>query len=130
MANISYDQLRANLKVTGFMPVKFRFVSRTILAGGCLPNVDAAHACWMYCRQAMVMLHEIQEGAQYEGENDHVNMLNNIARSVAAQYELESPAEMLKYMPDCLMEAVRDDLPWDRRIETPWLDPYINHTAG
>ena len=102
-----------------------RFVSHTIGHGGVLYDLPGAHACWYYCRIAIQAMKKVDDGADYEGERDHVNALNNIARSVAALYRLESPSEFLKFMAEVKVEAMRCQLEWDRRIEDPWKAPHI-----
>lgn len=130
MADISYEQLLKNLKDIQVVRIMPTFVSHTILQGGRIHDRIDAHACWYYCRCAMGMVKEIRLGAQYEGENDHIDMLNNLARSVAALYNLESPSRMLRNMIDCKLEAERCELEWDPRIEKPWLSAYINGGEG
>lgn len=86
---------------------------------GIIPNTKGGNACWDYCRIAYTSLQSVDSGAQYEGERDHQNSLNNIARAVAVKYGLESPSDFLKYMELAKAEAERSELPWDPRIENP-----------
>lgn len=103
----------------------FKFMSHTTLVGGYLPNDKRAHACWYYCRCAITAMKAVDDGAQYEGEDDHINSLNNIARGVAKIYQLESPDEFLKFMDYVKLEAMRCELEWDIRIEKPAAAPHI-----
>lgn len=86
---------------------------------GLLPDRKESQAAWYYCMCLVGLLRELdEEHAQYEGERDHTNMANNIAMSVAVLYDLESPSDMFKHLPDCKAEAERIDIGWDTRMET------------
>jgi hypothetical protein len=74
------------------------------------------------------MFKEIREGAQYEGEHDHQNMLNNLVQSVSALYQLDSPDELLKFMIPVRLEALRLELEWDDRVEKPYLAKYLGRS--
>lgn len=98
----------------------FRFVSHITQYGGFLPDLPGAHACWYYCRNAIRNLKLYDQGADYEGEQDLQNMINNLARSTAILYRLDSPDDFLQFMPFVKAEAVtRMELEWDDRIERP-----------
>lgn len=97
----------------------FTFADHSTLYGGLLPNMKEAYACWFYCRLAMKNLSQTQRGAWREGDDDHINQFNNIARSVATVYQLESPEDFLKFMPLCEMEAMRVGFSWHPSIMTP-----------
>lgn len=87
---------------------------------GLLPRDPRANACWYYCKCAMQMVRGVDEGAELEGEKDRdINLLNNLARNVAAQYSLDSPDDFLLFIDYCHAEAVRLDMTWDSRIEKP-----------
>lgn len=105
-----------------------RFVSHLIKSGGLLPDEPGAHACWYYCRIAIQSMKAVDDGAQYDGELDHIKMTNNIARSVALLYRLDSPDDFLKFMMYVRIEAARLELEWDQRIETPFNDTYVKHS--
>lgn len=103
----------------------FMYEDHSIAKGGKLPNFErGAHACWYYLICAHANLESVQEGATYEGEMDTVNALNNIARSVAMQYRLDSPDDFLKFMPVCVDECMRIGKPFDPRVLKPWNEEY------
>lgn len=106
---------------------QFRFVSHLYLSGGLLPDLPGAHACWYYCRCAIQMWKAVNDGAQYEGELDHINMQNNLARGVAIIYKLDSPDDFLKFMDIVKLEAIRCSYEWDMRIERPGTSPFIKN---
>lgn len=110
-------------KLVNFRPP--RFVSHLIQYGGFLPDMPGAHACFYYCRIAIRSLKAVRDGAQYQGEMDHQQMLNNIARSVALLYRLDSPSDFLLFMPYVKAEAMRLELEWDINIEHPAAETYI-----
>lgn len=124
--------LHANARVFGF-----RFVSHIsfdketgVYHGGLLEDLPQSHAAWFYCRCAHQLFHEIDSGAQYEGEDDHINMLNNLCRSIAAQYNLESPSLLLQQIENVKAEAMRCGMGWDPRVERPDLADYVNRGGG
>lgn len=119
-----YRDILKNLNDAGFVRTIPLFKDH-VLPHGLMPDEMGAHACWMYATGAHQMIHEIEAGAQYEGELDHINMLNNLARSVSAWYKLESPSELVKYMEICKFEAMRSDYPWDSRVERPNILTFI-----
>ena len=105
-----------------------RFVSHIAENGGALPDEPGAHACWYYCRIAIKSMKDVDDGAQYEGELDHTNMLNNLARSVAMLYRLDSPDDFLKFMPLVRMEAMKWELVWDERIVAPYTISFLRNS--
>lgn len=103
----------------------FIFEDHSLSKGGKLPDVDRRpHACWYYLICAHQNLESAAEGATYEGELDITPALNNIARSVATQYNLDSPDDFLKFMSVCVAEADRIGRTWDPRVMKPWLEPF------
>lgn len=114
-----YGQLLENLKkikMNRTIPVFVRHVEKN---GGLLPDRIQAHACWYYCQLAHKHLTRVADGGIYVGDEDTVNSLFAIAKGVAAFYNLESPAEFLKHMGDCRLEAMRCGYEWDSGIEEP-----------
>lgn len=105
-----------------------RYMSHITQAGGALPDVPGAHACWHYCRLSIRALEKVDYGAEYEGELDHTNMINNIARSVAMLYRLDSPDDFLKFMPLVRMEAMKWELLWDERIVAPYTVAFLKNS--
>lgn len=103
----------------------FKFAHHSTLMGGLLPDDPRAHACWYYCICAHKNISESKEGALWVGENDNLIRLNNIARAIALQYNLESPDEFLKFMGHCRLEAARCNIGWDSRIEAPFNEAFI-----
>jgi len=122
---MDYREMMKQLEDKSFVRHFPYFPHHTIQHGGVLPDEPAAHAAWYYCKCAIGMFREIHEGAQYEGELDHINMLNNLVRSVSALYNLNSPDDLLRMMPHCRLEAIRLELGWDDRIEKPFYIGYI-----
>lgn len=122
---MDYREMMKNLEDVGFKRHFPIFDHHTERFGGALPDEKGAHAAWYYCLCAHGMFKDIREGAQYEGEHDHQNMLNNLIRSVAALYQLDSPNEVLKYMIHARLEALRLELEWDDRVEKPYLVKYL-----
>jgi hypothetical protein len=110
----------------GYRLQPFRFANR-VFPFTTLPDLPGVHACWYYCRCAIGMMQKVDEGAQYEGENDHSVMLNNLARSVSMLYGLESPSDFLKFMPQVKHLAVSNQMPWDLRIENPGSHSFIRY---
>ncbi len=102
-----------------------KFMSHITSAGGFLPDLPGAHACWYYCRMATESLKKIKQGADYQGELDHIDMFNNLARSVALLYRLDSPDDFLLFMPYVEAEAMRMDLYLDPVIKTPGTHTHI-----
>lgn len=127
MANISYGQLMENLKGVGFTRTLPVFTMHIDKNGGLLPDDIRASACWYYCTVAHKSLEKVKDGAAFEGEEDPVDSLNNIARSVAAFYKLDSPSEFLKFMGDCRLEALRCNMDWDETIEQPLKHQFVMH---
>jgi hypothetical protein len=117
--SMGFDELQRILKERKFVPRPMIWTLHVQKNGGLLPDDIRAHACWYYIRCAHIALMQFDDGAQYEGEIDHVNSLNNIARSVAAFYQLESPSEMIKFIGDVRLEAMRCNMGWDVRVEDP-----------
>lgn len=103
----------------------FHFVSHVTRNGGFLPDEPGAHACWYYCRCAILMWKAVVDGADYEGELDHIDMQNNIARGIATLYSLESPSDFLKFMDYVKLEAIRLDLEWNVKIENPGASTHV-----
>lgn len=122
---MDYQQLLMNLKRLAFVRTPPRFISHLSLSGGMLPDQPGAHACWYYCRCATQMYKKVRDGADYEGEVDHQAMYNNLARSVAALYKLESPAEFLQFMWAVRLEAERCELEWYDEAMSPVYHKYI-----
>lgn len=120
-----YRELMRNLQDARFVRWYPTFAHHTESKGGMLPNEKGAHAAWYYVICAHKSLEQVRLGAEYEGELDHVVMLNNIVRSIAAIYELDSPGELLKFIPHCRLEAVRCDISWDDRVENPYMVDYL-----
>lgn len=102
-----------------------RFVSHLRHMGGLLPDQPGAHACFYYCRTAMQMLKAVRDGADYQGEIDHQNMLNNLARSVALMYRLDSPDDFLAFLDYVKAEALRLELEWNVAIEKPGANRFV-----
>ena len=101
------------------------FEAHSVSKGGFLPDFEkGAHACWYYCQCAHLNLQSEIDGAVYEGEQDTIEALNNIARSVAIMYQLESPDDFLKFMPVVLKEAERVGLGYDPKVLAPWLSEF------
>lgn len=95
----------------------FIFEEHAVGRGGLLPDFErGAHACWYYCVCAHANLASVSEGAIYEGELDTHPALNNIARSVALQYQLNDPSEFVVFMPLVIQEAIRSGLGWDPKV--------------
>lgn len=100
---------------------KMMFPGKTTQAGGFLPPVMEAHACYYYAVCAHKHLQSAMRGAIFEGEDDHTTRLDSIARSIAVVYGLESPSDFLKHI-----NAVRAQVTiverggWDRRVEDPY----------
>ncbi len=129
---MDYQKLRQALNGPDARSFGFRFVDHVTInrdngrvVGGMLQDVPAAHAAWYFCRCAMGMFKEIKLGAQYEGEHDHFNMINNLCRTIAAQYNLDSPSLLVQQIPQVKLEAARCNLDWDERLERPDLIEYI-----
>lgn len=125
---IGYDDLMRQLKDAKFRPRPFIFADHVESNGGCLPDTLGAHACWYYAKSAHKMLDKVTDGAEYEGERDHVLLLNNMARSIAAFYSLESPSVMLRHIVDVRLEALRCKLPWNPLIEDPFKEQFRRRT--
>lgn len=118
--NIGYSELRKASKAAGIAFRPMIFAEHVQENGGLLPDKIGAHACWYYVRCAHINLQNVKDGAQYAGEIDHVNMLNNLARSIANLYGLPlGPTDFIKFIADVRMEAMRVGLPWDTRVEDP-----------
>ena len=99
----------------------FIFEEHSVSKGGLLPDFErGAHACWYYCICAHQSLESSDEGAVYEGEADLLGpALNNIARSIAMQYQLEDPSQFMVFMPIVIEEARRVGMGWDPRVLNP-----------
>ena len=122
---LDYQDLLKNLKSISFVRNPPRFISHLSLSGGMLPDLPGAHACWYFCRCAIQMRKKVADGADYEGETDHQAMYNNLARSVAALYKLDSPADFLKFMGVVKMEAMMHELEWYDDIMNPLYTRYV-----
>lgn len=118
--NQGYDELRRASKEAKIAMRPVIFALHVQANGGYLPDELGAHACWYYARCAHINIQNVKDGAQYEGEIDHVNSLNNLARSIANLYNLkDGPADFLQFIIPVRMEAMRLGMPWDPRIEKP-----------
>lgn len=115
----------ATLEVKDFLKQykmkKFIFMNHTKALGGRLDNDLRAHACWYYARCATKMMYQVDEGATYEGELDHVENLYNLAIAIALQYELDDPDAFLQFMYQVKEEVEREGGTWDTRIENPYV---------
>lgn len=119
VVSTGYEQLIANLrnlKMNRVLPVFALHVDKN---GGMLPDRIPAHACWYYCIIGHKHLTRVEEGGIYEGDADTVNSLFEIAKAVAAFYNLDSPAQFLRHMGDCRLEALRLGYEWNPEIEEP-----------
>lgn len=125
MSDLDYQDLLKNLKSIQFVRTPPRFISHLSLSGGFLPDEAGAHACWYFCRCVYQMRKAIRDGAAYEGETDHQDMANNLVRSIAALYKLDSPEELVKYFGVVKLEAMRCELEWDDEIMTPLHSRYV-----
>jgi len=115
---VDYQEFKKNLAGVGFVR-HYPVFAHHAEPNGKLPDDKRAHAAWYYCMCLVGLLRELdEEHAQYEGERDHTNMANNIAMSVAALYDLESPSELFKFLPYCKAQAEAIDIGWDSRMET------------
>lgn len=115
---MDYNEQKRAMEKVGFVRSFPVFAHHTV-PQGLLPDMKESQAAWYYCMCMVGLLRELDEAhAEYEGERDHTNMANNIIRSVALLYNLESPGEILKFLPYCRMEAERIDIGWDSRMDT------------
>lgn len=114
-----YEDMMRALKAVNMNRTLPIFTRHVVQNGGLLPDRPAAHACWYYCQLAHKHLTRVEEGGIYVGDADTVNSLHAIAKGVAAFYNLDSPAEFLKHMGDCALEALRCGYEWNSEIEEP-----------
>lgn len=92
---------------------------------GLLPHDRRAQACWYYVMNAHRNLHEVKEGATYEGNDDSIKMLANILVSVSTIYGISDPSETLKFMDICKQEAKRCHFEWDEGVEKVLRADYV-----
>ena len=115
---VDYNEQKRAMQDVGFVRTFPVFAHHTE-PQGLLPDMKESQAAWYYCMCLVGLLKELDEAhAEYEGERDHTNMANNIARSVAVLYDLDSPSEIFKFLPACKQEAERINIGWDARMET------------
>jgi hypothetical protein len=113
---VDYKEMLRNLEDRGFVR-HYPIFEHHVFPNGMLSNRKEAHAAWYFCMCMVGLLRELDAGsAEYEGERDHTDMANNILRSVAMLYQLDSPSELLRHLPECELEAARIEIGWDPRI--------------
>ncbi len=125
MGRPDYQQMLANMKAAKLVrkPPRFLFILR--LSGGMCPDLPEMHAAWYYCRCAIQNAKKWREGADYEGERDHVPMYGNLLFSVSAIYNLDDPGKLVKMLGLAKMQAELMEYEWYDEIMDPGLVPYV-----